>query len=200
MTCLHASVVCVANNAIAFIGPGGSGKSTTAAGFTKLGYPILADDVAALKDNGDSFTVQPGYPHLRLWPSSVQFLYGHSEALPRLVPKSTWDKCYLNLSETEQNFQQDELPLTAAYFLDERANDSAAPSIHSLSPGDALMRLVSNSYANYLLDRNLREREFLLLTRLSRSIPMKRLVPHTDSDCLLDLCALVLDDLVEQSQ
>jgi hypothetical protein len=196
MTCLHASVVCIEDKAIALIGRAGSGKSTTAAGFAKLGYPILADDVAALKDNGSSFSVQPGYPHLRLWPSSVQFLYGHSEALPRLVPQSSWDKCYLNLNENGQRFQQEELPLACVYFLDERVNDAASPSIHNLSAAAALMGLVTNSYANYLLDRDLRRREFLLLTRLSRSIPTKRLVPHSDPARLLDLCTLVLDDLL----
>ena len=195
MTCIHSSVVCVNEKAFALFGPAGSGKSTTAAAFTKLGHTILADDIAALKENSHGFSVQPGYPHLRLWPSSVQFLYGHRQALPQLVPGSSWDKCYLHLAENEQRFQEKELPLAGAYFLDERSNDSNAPVIQPMSPAESLIGLVSNSYANYLLDRDLRAREFLLLSRLSKTIPTKRLIPHADPSRLRDLCSLILDDI-----
>jgi hypothetical protein len=195
MTCLHASVVCMGEDAFAFFGPAGSGKSTTAAAFSNLGHSILADDIAALKETGHGFSVQPGYPHLRLWPSSVQFLYGHREALPQLVPGSAWDKCFLNLAEKEPPFQERELPLAGAYFLDERTSDSVAPAIHPMSQSEVVIGLVANSYANYMLDRGLRAREFVLLSRLSKTIPTRRIVPHSDPSRLQDMCALILDDI-----
>ena len=195
-TCLHSSVICVDNRAVALAGPAGSGKSTTAAGFAKIGYSILADDVAALTEQGDSFTVQPAYPHLRLWPNSVSILYGHPGALPKLVPASlSWDKRYLSLSSNGNRFQQHPLPLAAIYILDERSDDPDAPFIEDMSPSHGTMALVANTYANYLLDRLLRAREFALLSRLASSIPLRRVVPHSDSALLPNLCQTILSDL-----
>src|SRR5689334_16113341 len=40
IVCLHASAVIIGDQAIALLGPAGSGKSTTAAAFSKLGYTV----------------------------------------------------------------------------------------------------------------------------------------------------------------
>src|SRR4030095_1234075 len=45
--CLHASVLAIGDRAIALVGDAGSGKSTTAAAFVQLGYPLVSDDIAA---------------------------------------------------------------------------------------------------------------------------------------------------------
>jgi hypothetical protein len=50
----------------------GAGKSMTAAGFVKLGYPLLTDDVAALSVACGRFHVSPGYPRLNLWSDAVE--------------------------------------------------------------------------------------------------------------------------------
>jgi hypothetical protein len=68
IVCLHASAIAIGDEAIALVGPGGSGKSTTAAAFLKRGYRVLAEDVVTLDDRGDHFLVRPGYPLIRLWP------------------------------------------------------------------------------------------------------------------------------------
>ena len=43
---------------------------------------VLADDIVALSEQGEILRVRPAYPQLRLWPESVAFLYGSSDALP----------------------------------------------------------------------------------------------------------------------
>ena len=56
-----------------------AGKSTTAAAFAKLGYPVLSDDLLALSDTGGTWVVEAGYPGLRLWPDSVGPLLAHDD-------------------------------------------------------------------------------------------------------------------------
>src|SRR2546422_5412685 len=67
---LHASAVSMKGSAIAFVGPQGAGKSTTAAAFAARGYAVLTDDNAALCELDDCVLIQPAYPQLNLWPNS----------------------------------------------------------------------------------------------------------------------------------
>ena len=193
--CLHASAICVNDQAIALVGPAGAGKSTTAAAFAKLGYPVLSDDVVALSDDRNSFMVQPAYPLVRLWPTSVNMLYGLPDALPRLVPgNSSWDKCYLDLTEKNYNFQQRSIPLAAMYLIGDRCDDRAAPFTEEVPANAGLLAMVANTYANYLLDKPMRAQEFELLNRLLSTIPLRRVIPHKDPAYLSKLCDVILDD------
>src|SRR6476660_5148739 len=90
VVCLHASAVVIGDQAIALLGPAGSGKSTTAAAFSNLGYNVIAEDVVTLDDRENNFWVRPAYPCIRLWPASVVALFGADECLPKLTPN--WDK------------------------------------------------------------------------------------------------------------
>jgi hypothetical protein len=194
--CLHASAISIGDYAIALVGPAGSGKSTTAAALAKSGFPVMSDDVLALSDQGCTFMVQPSYPHLRLWPASVNILYGKPDALPRLVPGgSSWDKRYLDLTEKDYRFQQNPLPLAAIYLLSERAENPTAPLIESVQAGAGLISLITNTYANHLLDPPMRAQEFKFLNRVISHIPLRRVTPHADPFYLSKLCGVILDDL-----
>jgi hypothetical protein len=182
----------VAEQAIALLGPAGAGKSTTAAAFAQLGFPVLSDDVVPLAEDAHRFLVLPAYPHLRLWPDSVDSLFGSVEALPRLTP--TWDKRYLDLLGNGSSFQRERLPLGAIYFLGERSVEPRAPYVESLSPRDAVMTLVANTYVNYLLDRDMRAREFDMLSRVVQRIPIRRVRPHAETAALHRLCQVITDD------
>jgi hypothetical protein len=190
--CLHASAIAVDGRAVALIGPAGAGKSTTAAAFTQQGYPALSEDVVALYDLGDSFLVQPGYPLIRLWPESVQALFGSKDALPPLTPN--WDKRYLDLTQNGLCFQRQPLPLAALYILDERSDDPAAPYVEPAPSHIGLIELVTNTYVNFLLDQGMRAREFDLLGRLVNDTPLRKLKPHSDPARLPELCRLILED------
>lgn len=188
---LHACAVVIDDRAIAIVGPAGSGKSTTAAGFAELGYGVLAEDVVTLKDRGDEFLVQPGYPSIRLWPSSVQALYGWAAKLPKLTP--TWDKRYLDLTKDKYKFQQEPLPLAAIYLLGERKDEG--PSISEIAPQDRLISLVANTYASYLMDKTMRAREFETLNRILKTVPMRKITPHPETRRIAGLCCTIINDV-----
>jgi hypothetical protein len=192
VVCLHASALAIGDKAIALLGPAGSGKSTTAAAFSALGYGILAEDVVTLDDRGDHFLVRPAYPCIRLWPASVKALYGSETHLPKLTPN--WEKCYLDLTERAEQFQAEPLPLAAIYHLSERREDPAAPFIETLERSEGLISLVANTYASKLMDKQMRAREFELLTRALNNVPLRRVTPHADPARIPELCKAILKD------
>lgn len=189
--CLHASAIAIDDYAIALLGPAGSGKSTTAAAFADRGFSILAEDVVTLDDRGDHFLVRPAYPCIRLWPASVKALFGSESHLPKLTPN--WDKCYLDLTD---QFQRDPLPLAAIYLLDQRSDNSDAPFVGPLDRAEGLMSLVANTYSTKLTDKEMRAREFDLLTRVLNNVPLRRVTPHTDASRISELCNAIVNDYI----
>jgi hypothetical protein len=192
VTSLHASSIAFGDRAVAFVGPAGAGKSTLAAAFARRGNAILTDDVAPLVDDGDRFQVQPAYRRVRLWPDSVEFLFGTSDALPRITPN--WEKRFLNLDGDRFRFAPGPLPLAAIYVLAPR-EERGEPLIEDLPERSALMKLVSHTYTARLLDRALRAREFELLGRLVQNVTVRALTPCTDPATIDDLCDRVQRDV-----
>jgi hypothetical protein len=189
--CLHASAVAFENRSVAFVGPAGAGKSTTAAAFARQGYGVLTDDIAALVEREGAFHVMPAYPHLCLWPESVKMLYDSSEALPRLIPD--WEKRRLDLGEQGTLFESRCLPLGAIYVLGERRPDPA-PFVEVVRPQSAFLALVADTYANKILDQAMRAREFEVLGRLVTSVPIRRVCAHEGAARLEELCKVVRED------
>ena len=196
IVCLHASAIAIDDSAIAILGSAGAGKSTTAAGFVELGFPLLADDVAALHVRGSRFHVAPAYPRLNLWPDAGEALYGSAGALPRIAPadgiNTAWDKRYRDL-EPDREFHPCALPLAAVYVLDERAA-VAAPRIAALSARDAFVTLTDGTHVNYALDESMRATEFRVLGQLVRTVPVRLVTPHDSPARVLDLCHTILSD------
>jgi len=192
VTCLHASAVAFGDYSVAFVGWAGAGKSTTAAAFARQGSRILSDDIVALAEKEAGFHVLPAYPHLCLWPDSVKVLYGSPEALPRFVPD--WEKRRLALGGQGARFEDRPLLLGAIYVLGDRRPEPA-PYVEKIGASDALVSLVTNTYANKILDRELRAREFAVLGRLVSSVPMRRVYPHADATRLEELCKVIQEDL-----
>lgn len=191
LVCLHASTVVIGNHAVAFCGHPGAGKSTTAAAFAERGYPVLAEDIAALDDCGDSFFVRPGYPRVNLWPDSAAALRGSADALPAITPN--WGKRFLPLEQSQGGFQSVRAPLAAVYVIGER-REQAEPEIRSIESVEALIALASNTYTPYLLDEPMRAREFDVLTRLVRHVPIRSLRPPNTFTGIDRLCAGILRD------
>jgi len=189
--CLHASAISIGHQVIAITGPPHAGKSTTAAAFAKLGYPIVADDIVALSESDHQFLVRPGYPRLCLWPDLETPLYS-AQSLPQLTPG--WNKRYLDLTSDGHRFQPQSQPLSAVYLLDERQEAGDCPKVEPIPASSALVKLAANTYMNYLLDPGLRAREFPFLSRMASGLPVRRVIPHADPANLPKLCETILED------
>jgi hypothetical protein len=192
VVCLHASAVVVAGRGVVFMGSAGAGKSTTAAAFSKLGYPVLCDDISALEERGGTFFVNAAHPQIGLWPDSVEMLYGTPEALPRLSP--TADKRRLILGEQGTSFGNDSFGLAAIYVLGDR-QIGASSLVESMRPQTALLALVADSYASNILDRELRAGEFEVLGRLVSTVAIRRIHASEDPGGLDELCRVIREDL-----
>ena len=193
VTSLHASAVAIDGRAIALVGESGAGKSTTAAAFAHLGYPVLSDDVLALTDCGDHFLVRPAYPRIRLWPESAAGLFGSADALPIMM--SGWDKRYLSLRQPGYRFQEEPLPLAAVYFLGPRGKSGETMAFETVSPAAALMTLISDSFATNFQDKPHRAAEFEQLSRLVSTLPLRRICAPNDLTRIDDLCAAIAEDV-----
>ena len=192
VTSLHASAVAVDGQAVALLGPPGAGKSTTAAAFAQSGFSVIADDVVTLAEEGKSFRVRPGYPRLNLWSDSVCALFGSVEALPRITP--SWEKRYLTLGDNGCGFTSEPLNLGAVYILGPGEAALESPVVDCLSGSNAFTELASNSYVNYLLDRDMRSREFDVLARLVATIPIRRVRRPADYSAVLAVVEAIAND------
>ncbi len=193
VTCLHASAISVGDRAIAFVGSEGAGKSTTAAKFAQMGYPVISDDVVAITERQGAYHVFPAYPYLCLWSDSVTMVYGSGKILPSF--SANFDKRLLSLSGNNLKFEDKQLQLGALFILGERTSLPNAPRVEPLALKEGLLSLVANSYASNLLDKNMRAVEFEVLGRILRRIPVQRLIPHEDPGQIGRLCDVVLRSL-----
>jgi len=199
IVCLHASAVAFGDRCAVFVGTEGAGKSTTAAAFARKGYPVLSDDIVALAIISDGtkqepvaprFQVLPAYPHLCLWPDSAEMI-GSPAELPRLSPLG--EKRRLILGSDGTRFASRPLPLGAIYLFAPRQGDPA-PTIAPAPAKSSLLSLLANTYANNLLDKQMRAAEFTVLDRLVAGVPIRILTPHQEPGRLERLCTMVAQD------
>lgn len=184
---LHASAAVVRGNAVAFVGPGGAGKSTIAGALARGNYPILGDDIAVLEEIAGEFCLRPAYPHLRLWPDSSSILFGAKDALPKLVPSSEWDKRFLDLNQPGFRFQTEPAPLQCIFLLEDYSPEVQVARIDEITPGDAFRRLLAYTYISYGLTTEMRAKEFHELGRLVHKVAIKRLTLGSSADWIARL-------------
>lgn len=196
-TCLHASGVEINGRAVAFAGAMGAGKSTTAAIFAQRGHPVLADDIVTLEKCASTFVTRPAYPFLNLLPDSVGLAFGTNRSSE--CADSEIEKAQVMLEGRNLRFQGQSLALGSIYIL-ERADQLAAARIDPIRPQEAFMQLASHTYANKILDQEMRSREFQILGELVKSMPVRRLIAPTGAAGVEKLYRMVLEDVSSELQ
>lgn len=177
---LHASSVAVAGGFVAFVGPGGAGKSTLALALGRAGLAIGSDDGLLI----ESGLATPSYPSVRVWDDSATLAPRPASNLH--APLTAKRQCREGFS-----FVTDPLPLTRLYLLD----SDPSPSIRfdPVTPRDLLMTLVEQSYRLALDDRDALARQLDELAALARSTPAWRLSSPRRLDAWHELARAVVD-------
>lgn len=191
---LHASAVQTEMGACAFIGQSGQGKSTLAAAFHVVGYPVLCDDCLLLKDDPDHVLVEPAYPGLRLWDDSRGVFFGNSQStLP--VSEYTSKRRISTPESGTEGFGY--FPLRGIYSLRRHENPEPLkdPVIEPLSIRDAFMELVETAFRLDLTDQVMILRQMRVLERVAREVPVRRLRLPDDLGVLPAAREMILQDL-----
>lgn len=109
---VHGSAVATPSGAVVFVGPPSVGASTLAAALSTHGYPLLSDDVVAIRvdEFGESF-VPPGRQLLQLHADSYRLVAGDKPlgALRDSLERYWW---------VPEHMAAGELPLRAIYVME----------------------------------------------------------------------------------
>ncbi len=181
---LHASGVEMGGAVIGFAAETGQGKSTTAAAFIRAGYPLVADDLlAVMLDDDGGASVYPANPQMKLWPASIAALGGEHEDLPRVIGPR--DKRYYDVGGRMSGGR---MRLAALYTLE----FGEADAIRHLTPAEALMELVRNSYCITLVRQMGDEgRHFRQCADLAARVPARRLIRRQGLERLGEIVEMV---------
>jgi len=188
--CFHGSVINIDGQAVILIGKKKSGKSTTAAAFSKLGYKVLSDDIAVISVIGEEFFVEPGYAKVRLRPKSLQFFYPGNE-YNFVSVYSHRDSKYSDLNDS---FWDTSLPLGAIYVLGETQGPNDQPFVTSIS-AERIIHLHSNTFVSYIVTPDLQKQEFNALVRVATKIPVQHLHFGHNVGLVNLQCEAILEDL-----
>jgi energy-coupling factor transporter ATP-binding protein EcfA2 len=135
---LHASCVVKDNQAIAFLGSSGWGKSTLASLFHSHGYQLVADDVMAVQFNVSQPHAIPSFPEVKLLPDAAVAVGAATDTLSTLHALS-----YKNVQRLNERFATVPVSLKQLYVL----RIGEANHIEPLARAQAFTELVQHSRA-----------------------------------------------------
>lgn len=184
---LHASAASVDGKAVVFLGSQTAGKSTMTAAFHQAGYPMVADDVVAIRVDGGVPTVVPGVPQIRLCTDSIEGLGVENT----IRYEHDWgpEKAYQPIDD-----QSAAVPLGGIYTLQE----DESISITDLKGSVAFLQLVTNTYAQGLLsDTNATTDHFEQCTAVLEQTPTRQLHRPKKFDRLPEVFDLIAKEMDE---
>ena len=210
---LHASAVMVGNEAIAFMGDSGQGKSTLSASLAACGYPLITDDSLLLQKSDESVNCVPSYPGVRLWEESVGALFDGSAVAVPIAHQV--DKYRLNARENKFAFASKPIALRKIFLLspdlpiDEESSalsvqpeplmDVAASAdvitITPISPSEVFGDLLAASYRLEFDDALSIREEFELLSWIAGAVRFARLSYPHDFSLLPQIQRAILEDI-----
>lgn len=188
---LHACVLAPAGRAVLVLGSSGAGKSTVAGAALARGWPVLADDIAALTGDGGRIGVHPGVAALRLDERTAQALGWDPPELPRVFtdPRMPGKR----LIRWDDDPGDAPRPVEALVVLGHRR--AGGPQIARLPATETLPILLGNLYGADLAERDPRADLLPFWARLATEVPALRVHPADDVAALPALLELLEREL-----
>lgn len=189
---LHASVVVVNGNGVAFTGDSGAGKSTMAAWMNAQGYQLLCDDVCVVRfDENDCPMVHSGFPRLKLWSDALDAFAIDTRELQRDYFRA--DKYHLPVAK---RFCHNPVPLRHIDIL-QFTDAESKPCLVDVTPARAVHLLRDNTYRyQYISGLGLTSRHFLDCVRLARGTHMHYLNRSQSLESLAECQALIEQQMI----
>ena len=192
---LHASGVAIQDQVVGFIGAKGWGKSTTAAILHQRGHALISDELLVVRfDDQDQPWVIPGSPQIKLWVDALVGTGGDPDLAIRV--RSGVDKFNVNAISIAPR----ELPFHSLYLLD----GGEELSIRSMSPSEAFFGVVPHLYVHRFgtsfLQATDMARAFQQVTRLLRTVTVKRLLRRRDLGQLSNIARLIEQDVLHDME
>ena len=183
---LHGNAVAIGGSCIVCVGPSGAGKSTLAAGFQRRSFPVLADDVVAVDEQGRAL---PGFPRIKLWHDVAERFELETETLRRVRP--ALKKYNLPLGSS---FGCEALPITRIYVLsDDHVDTVKVEELHGMAK---FLQLLENTYrSKYLEGMGLKPRHLNLCGELANRVKLARLTRPRGGFTLDPLIDSILKDV-----
>ena len=173
---LHATVVVIRGQAVAFLGNCGFGKSSLGAAFLRAGHAILTDDMlvtAVSVRHPSTVMAYPGPSRIKLFPNIARTLLGRRRRGTAMNPDTS--KLIVPLAYHEHCGQA--VPLRALYVLRPPASRRTPQpvAIRPLTQRRACLDLIANTFNTIMTEPARQAHQFHWAARLAATVPVKSL-------------------------
>jgi hypothetical protein len=170
---LHASAVAMSTStgprSVLFLGKPGAGKSSTAAACCLAGAELLADDFALIEDSARGPAVVPANLGLRLWADVAESIGPHESG-----PVAEYTTKTRAAFGRPAPIPGAPVAVGAVVSLGDRSVSGREMTADTLTPADALMLVVENSYRIDMRSAAANADIFSKASHLVESIPTVR--------------------------
>jgi hypothetical protein len=178
-------------SAVAFLGHRGNGKSTTAIHLYVAGYPLVADDILAIKFSQDGKpVVYPGYPHVRLSDEAYHQVKDRTDILTPI--RTLAGKVFCDASH---EFSPEPVNLERIYVIEKiPEEEGGSTGISVLKSQENLIDLIRHSVANRIFQHTSQKENLINCSQLVNNIKVKRLEVVHSFENIRDLIQAVEGD------
>ncbi len=188
---LHATVVSVDGTAVGFLGGTGYGKSTLAAAFLRAGDRLLTDDALVLRKKGSGYIAFPGPPRIKLYRGVARTFLGSKAWGPQMNRGTA--KIIVALHRRQSCAKP--IPLRTLYAIVPSGSKSKRVTIRRLSPLQAFLKLLENTFNRTVVRPERLKRQFRLAAELARGLPVRTLSYPRTLSALSAVREAILADL-----
>jgi hypothetical protein len=194
---LHATVVVVNDQAVAFLGDHAFGKSSLAACFLNNGHRLLTDDLLILRETSDGILAYPGPPRIKLFSRIAGRFLGHT--MHRIPMNPETDKLILPIDGHQQCASPAVLKAIYTLAAPREACRTPGVSIEALTPRQAFVELIKATFNRRLVSPQRLARQFDMMSSLASRVPIGKLTYQRTLDLLQEVQRAVIADLVRDA-